>query len=171
MLQFIVSCLSSDPIHGLLSNTDLPVLGDTTSNQALIFSPAFSEIHYDVPQWPNYTFPPANLSQPPLPSGSPNYTLIISPTSSTPSLTSLPQTGCMLLSQKSTRAILNESLWLQDASGWRTQWLLEALAPSTNYTAYVIQNSTQVRGPIFFVTKSGVAAFDSVMDCSHSCTL
>ncbi|KAG6868905.1 hypothetical protein C0993_008203 [Termitomyces sp. T159_Od127] len=152
--SFEVGLSDQDPIHGLQSDTDLPLLGDTTSSQALIFSPAFSEIHYYVPKWPNYTFPPANLSQPPLPSGLPNYTLVISPTSSTPSLTSIPRTGCMLLSQKSMGTISNESLWLRDISGWRTQWLLEGLVPSTNYTAYVIQNSAQVRGPIYFATKS-----------------
>ncbi|KAG5726080.1 Stretch-activated cation channel MID1 [Termitomyces sp. T112] len=152
--SFEVGISDEDPIHSLLPNPDLPLLGDTTSDQAIIFSPVFSEVRYYVPTWPNYTFPPANLTQPPLPSGSPNYTLIISPTSSTPSLASLPQTGCMLLSRRSTGTISNESLWLRDAHGWRTQWLVEGLAPSANYTAYVIKDSTQVGGPIYFATKS-----------------
>ncbi|KAG6841647.1 hypothetical protein C0991_008632 [Blastosporella zonata] len=152
--SFELGVSDQDPIHGLLPGTDLPLLGDTTSNQALIFSPAFFNVKLVVPLYPNYTLTPANLSQPSLPPGSPNYTLLISPTSSSPSLTSLPQTGCMLASQKSTGTIASESLWLRDANGWRTQWLVEALAPATNYTAYVIQDSTQVAGPMYFATKS-----------------
>lgn len=33
------------------------------------------------------------------------------------------------------------------------------LTPSTNYTAYVLLNSTKVSGPIFFSTKSGMLYF------------
>ncbi|KAG6815403.1 hypothetical protein H0H87_002205 [Tephrocybe sp. NHM501043] len=143
-----------DPIHALLPDTDLPLLGDTTSNQALIFSPSFLNVELFVPSWPNYTLPPANLSQPTLPSSSPNYTLVISPTSSSRPLASLPQTGCMLATQKSTGTVINQGLWLRDSNGWRSQWLVEALTPATNYTAYVIQDSTKVGGPMYFTTKS-----------------
>ncbi|KAG6917218.1 hypothetical protein DXG01_003423 [Tephrocybe rancida] len=109
----------------------------------------------------------ANLSQPTLPKSSPNYTLLISPTNSSPSLTALPQTGCMLSSQKSTGAMTNEGLWLRDASGWRTQWLVEALSPATNYTAYVIQDSTQVGGPMYFATKSASFACPLVFGLAY----
>ncbi|KAG6809623.1 hypothetical protein H0H92_015501 [Tricholoma furcatifolium] len=155
-VSFQLGVSDEDPIHEILPSSDLPLLGDTTSNQALIFSPAFSEVDVYIPTFPNYTFPPANQSQPSLPSSSPNFTLILSPTSSSPSLTSLPQTGCMLGSRNSTGVIANESLWLPNSNGWRTQWLVEGLTPSTNYTAYVIQNGTKVGGPIYFATKSGM---------------
>lgn len=64
------------------------------------------------------------------------------------------QTGCLLGAQKSSGKIVSESLWLRDEEGWRTQWIIGALNPLTNYTAYVIQDKTKVSGPIFFVTKS-----------------
>lgn len=139
------------PIHENFPS--LPLLGDTTSNQALLFSHVFS-IPVDVkPTYPNYTLPAANLSVP-TPPETPNFTLIVSPTSSS-TLTSLPQTACMLTSQRSTGTIANQSFWLKDQAGWRSQWLLETLTPATNYTAYVLQDRTKVSGPIYFVTKSG----------------
>ncbi|KAG6848464.1 hypothetical protein H0H93_016751 [Arthromyces matolae] len=154
--SFEIGLSDQEPIHRILPDNDLPQLADTTANQALIFSPAFSPVTYYVPSFPNYTFPPPNLTQPTIPpgSGAPNFTLILSPTSSSPSLTSLPQTGCMLSSRNSSGTVAEQGLWLRDNSGWRMQFLVEALVPSTNYTAYVIQDSTQVGGPIYFATKS-----------------
>jgi len=34
------------------------------------------------------------------------------------------------------------------------RWLMGGLTPSTNYTAFVLENNTKVSGPIFFATKS-----------------
>src|SRR6267154_3698610 len=85
------------PFHQHLSIP--PFLGDTTSNEALIFSPSFAPAPNNQPTYPNYTLPPANLSQPNPPS-SPNFTLVLSPTSS--SLASGPQTGCRLASVQSS---------------------------------------------------------------------
>jgi hypothetical protein len=130
-----------------------PFLGDTTSNQAFIFSAPFTPSVEAKPTYPNYTLPPANLSAPAPPSSSPNFTLVVAPSSS--SLPSLPQTACMLSAQRSTGTVRNQSLWLRDEEGWRSQWLLEGLSPATNYTAYVIQDSRKVSGPMYFVTKSG----------------
>ena len=135
--------------------SQLPFLGDTTSNQALLFSPPFATPSISAPTYPNYTLPVASLAFTDTPPSSPpNYTLVLSPTSSS-SLTSGPQTGCFLSSQNNTGTIANQSLWLRDEEGWRTQWLLEGLSPSTNYTAYAIQDGTKVAGPIYFATKSG----------------
>lgn len=140
------------PFHEHLSTP--PLLGDTTSNQALLFSQPFAPAPNDSPSYPNYTLPQAN---PPIPAApvSPNLTLIISPTSSNPSLTSVPQTGCRLAQTASTGNQLNQTLWLKDSDGWRSQWLLGGLNPVTNYTAYVIQDNTKISGPIMFATKSG----------------
>jgi calcium channel MID1 len=133
---------------------ELPFFGDTTSNQALLFSPPFAKPFVQVPTYPNYTLPVASLAFTDTPPSSPpNYTLVLSPTPSS-SLTSGPQTGCFLSSQNITGTIANQSLWLRDEEGWRVQWLLEGLSPSTNYTAYAIQDGTKVAGPIYFATKS-----------------
>ena len=51
--------------------------------------------------------------------------------------------------------VQGEKLWLRDADGWRTEWLVGGLSPQTNYTAYALQDGTKVSGPIFLSTKSG----------------
>ena len=133
--------------------TELPFFGDTTSNQALLFSPLFQRIENIKPTYPNFTLPAANMSQPPLPLTFPNYTLVLSPTSS--GLANGLQTGCFLSSQNTSGTIANETLWARGDEGFRTQWLIGGLTPSTNYTAFVLQqNNTKVSGPIFFATKS-----------------
>lgn len=133
--------------------TDLPFFGDTTSNQALLFSPPFQKIKNIQPTFPNFTLPAANLSQPPLPATFPTYTLILSPTSS--GFANGLQTGCFLSSQNTSGTIAGETLWARGDEGFRTQWLMGGLTPSTNYTAFLLQNNTKVSGPIFFATKSG----------------
>ncbi|KAF5378079.1 hypothetical protein D9615_007626 [Tricholomella constricta] len=165
--SFELGISDQGPIHELLSNSDLPLLGDTTSNQALIFSPAFAEEVEPRPTYPNYTLPSANSSQRSAPSGSPNFTLILSPTSSSSPLTALPQTGCMLSSQRSTGTLSSQNFWLRDTKGWRNQWLIEALTPATNYTAYVVQDRTKVSGPIHFVTKSASFACPLVFNLPY----
>ncbi|THH16037.1 hypothetical protein EW146_g4535 [Bondarzewia mesenterica] len=130
----------------------LPFLGDTTSNQALIYSPAFSSPNITDPTYPNYALPAANLSFPTAPSSSPNFTLIFA--NSSQSISSLPQTACALRSMRRSGTVLEEQLWLRDTDGWRTEWLLGGLSPSTNYTVYTIQDDTKISGPIYIATKS-----------------
>lgn len=155
--------LAANPFHQILDG--LPLLGDTTANQALIFSPPLSNAnttHIDEPTYPNYILPPANTS---LPDGAPalpvDVSVFIAPTS-TSDLPSLPRTGCAIRAAtfkdshfKDSERTKDNGLWLRDASGWRWQWLLSGLTPLTNYTTYVIENGTKVSGPINFVTKSG----------------
>ena len=106
------------------------------------------------PTFPNFTLPVANMSQPPLPSTFPNNTLILSPTSS--GFANDLHTGCFLSTQNTSGSIANESLWARSDEGFRTKWLMGDLTPSTNYTAFILQqNNTKVSGPIFFATKSG----------------
>lgn len=93
------------------------------------------------------------MSQPPLPATFPNYTLILTPTSS--GLANGLQTACFLSSQNNSGTIANQTMWARDNEGFRTQWLMGGLSPATNYTAFVLQNNTKVSGPIFFATKSG----------------
>jgi calcium channel MID1 len=161
-LVLIITSVSINPpapIHEITPY--LPLLGDTTSNQALLLSAPFNssppaQSYFPQPTYPNYTLPSGNLSFPTPPSSSPNFTLVLAATSSVPPLTGLQQTGCRLSAVNSTGVVVNETLWLRDIQGWRNQWLVNDLSPVTNYTAYVIQDQTKVSGPIYFITKSGV---------------
>ncbi|KDQ58001.1 hypothetical protein JAAARDRAFT_193486 [Jaapia argillacea MUCL 33604] len=165
---FEIGVATGGPLHQVLST--LPLLGDTTTNQALLFSPPFSPPQTPPPTFPNYTFPAANLTFPTQPSSTPNFTLILAPTlndpSSTSGLTSLPQTGCALKAEgaigsgtstgTSSGKQIFQSMWLRDENGWRSEWLVGGLTPLTNYTAYVVQDETKVSGPIYLVTKSAL---------------
>ena len=151
---------SSTPIHQM--NVSLPVLGDTTSSQAILFSypviPFSTKYPFNldsVPSFPNYTFPAANMSQPPLPQDAPrnNVSLVILPTSSS---SNFPQTGCYLSSQPSIGNV-SSTLWARDSSGFRFQYFISRLSPQTNYTAFLIESSPTKRstsGPVYFTTKS-----------------
>ncbi|KAF9260985.1 hypothetical protein L218DRAFT_931582 [Marasmius fiardii PR-910] len=132
--------------------TNFPLLGDTTSNQALLFSPPYASEPNSEPAYPNYTLP---VSTPlTVPSSTPNYTLVLSPTSVG------TQLGCVL--QNFTAAgtgtqgnVANRTQWLRDArEGWREQLLVDGLSPQTNYTAFFVEGGKKVSGPTYFVTKS-----------------
>jgi len=160
------------PLHEHLPT--LPLFGDTTSNQALLFSPPFERIDISDPTFPNYTLPSANLSLPP-PTQTPTFTLILGPTSSFPIInlendstgSKLPLTACALQNTINdlvagqlgdTSANVESSIWLRDQQGWRGQFLVNGLAPSTNYTAFVVQDGSKISGPINMVTKSGMSS-------------
>lgn len=142
------------PLHEILP--DYPLFGDSTSNQAIIFSSVLAPAPpLDTPVYPNFTFISANPTPPtPSISGSmPNTTLIVSSTVNRPLL----RTACFLDASRVSTAgtIVNSSLWLRGPKdGWRTEWLLSGLDPRTNYTAFVVQDAHKVSGPIFFITKS-----------------
>ncbi|KIY44700.1 hypothetical protein FISHEDRAFT_50889 [Fistulina hepatica ATCC 64428] len=138
------------PMHEVLD--DVPFFSDSTSSQAIIYSVPFFVPTLLDPTYPKYILPDANTSAPTPPSWSPNYTFILVPTSE--KLTIVPQTGCMLSSVTSSGNVVNETLWLRDSNGWRNQWLIDGLNSSTNYTTYIVENSTKVSGPIYFATKS-----------------
>jgi len=171
-LSFEVGLSDSGPLHSRL--TSLPFLGDTTNNQALLFSPPFLPVNFSDPTYPNYTLPLGDISQPPPPSPSqtPNFTLILGPTTSFPTFDAssntlankFPVTACALrnvsglIVGQSTDPGTNAqaSLWFRDADGWRTQWVVNGLQPIVNYTAYVVQGGTKVAGPIYMVTKTAI---------------
>ncbi|KAI6001327.1 hypothetical protein EDD15DRAFT_2516474 [Pisolithus albus] len=75
-------------IHEILDA--LPLFGDSSANQAILFSPPFAFETMTNPTYPNYTLPPANSSLPEAPP-SPTFDLVLAPLSAR--LTSLPQTG------------------------------------------------------------------------------
>jgi calcium channel MID1 len=150
-----------------ISDVSLPLLGDTTSNQALLFShPLAPAPPVTQPTYPNYTLPPANLSLAPDPPSVPvGMSVVITPTSSLEP-GALPMTGCAMrdaavpgMMTVDDKPNDSNGLWLKDEQGWRYQWLVSGLQAQTNYTAYVVQNSTKVVGPINFVTKSGLLSF------------
>lgn len=141
-----------------------PLLGDTTGNQALLFSPPLAPPPpSNPPTYPNYTLAPANLTLPTAdPSLAAGLSLFVAPTSSL-GQGSLPLTGCAMQQSNISGGVTLDSksdehngLWLKDDEGWRFQWLVSGLSAQTNYTAYVIQGGTKLSGPINFVTKSGM---------------
>ncbi|PIL34269.1 transporter [Ganoderma sinense ZZ0214-1] len=145
------------------SQVSYPLLGDTTSNQALLFSPPFDPQTIQQPTFPNYTFPPANFSLPSQPSSPTNHTLILAQTSSSP-FNGLPRTTCAIRSQQNTRGVTTLSssqsvgIWLKNTDGWRWEWFVGGLTPKTNYTAYTLQDGQLAASrPINFVTKSAYA--------------
>ncbi|KAI0791360.1 stretch-activated Ca2+-permeable channel component-domain-containing protein [Abortiporus biennis] len=157
-VPYEVGVSDEGPIHAVWD--DYPLLGDSTSNQVLLFSPPFSPFNITQPTYPNYTLPPAELSFPQGPRSPPNYTLYFTPTSN-PTLASIPRTSCALRALDGPEdfnegAAESQGLWLRDTSGWRWQWLVNGLTPLTNYTVFAL-NGSQVSNPINFITKS--AAF------------
>ncbi|OAX41807.1 hypothetical protein K503DRAFT_734974 [Rhizopogon vinicolor AM-OR11-026] len=148
--SFQVAVSNGSLVHELLPS--LPLLGDTTNTQALIYSYPFSPVDSSPSIYPNYTLPPANLSAPSPPSEPPAFSLFIAPTSS--DLTSGPQTACAIQSASASVSVLTNDFWLRGNEGWRSQWLIGGLTPSTNYTAYVVQDQVKLSGPIYFSTKS-----------------
>ncbi|KAJ7086140.1 stretch-activated cation channel Mid1 [Mycena belliarum] len=149
-IPFEIGVSSGIPIHEWVPSP--PLVGDTTATQALLFSPPFAPQTPQDPAYPNYALPDANLTIPSPPSNPTNYTLVLLPTSA--SLATMPQTACMLLAQKSSGTIVNQTLWPRDASGWRMEYRVTGLTAKTNYTMYVVENTYKVGGPIFFTTKS-----------------
>ncbi|EJD00456.1 uncharacterized protein FOMMEDRAFT_142366 [Fomitiporia mediterranea MF3/22] len=162
-----VGISDTEPLHQHLNS--LPLLGDTTANQVLLFSTSFSPITFEEPTYPNYTLPDANLTVPNPPTQTPNFTLLVGPTNSFPEFNyttnafvdGSPITGCALANRPgltvntgSNTGNVQTKLVLRDFNGWRTQWLAGGLDPLTNYTAFVLQDNTKVSGPINFVTKS-----------------
>ena len=152
------------PLHAAVP--DLPFFGDSTANEALLFSPPFlPPLPESQPTYPNYTLPEANISLPSAPSqNSPNFTLFLAPLSA--GLTALPQTACAVRAGVTNNAqaaqsakVVAEQPWLRDDLGWRTEWLVGQLTALTNYSVYAIQDGTRLSGPIYFTTKSGATFF------------
>ncbi|KAJ7220131.1 stretch-activated Ca2+-permeable channel component-domain-containing protein [Mycena pura] len=150
-MPFEIGVSSGAPLHQPVATP--PLLGDTTATQALLFSAPFAPQSPQDPTYPNYTLPDAEPAVPAAPANPVNNTVVVLPTTNSSSA-GTPQTACMLLAQKPSGTVVNESLWLRDAAGWRTEWLLDGLSPNTNYTAYVVESSHKVSGPIYFTTKS-----------------
>ncbi|CAE6478453.1 unnamed protein product [Rhizoctonia solani] len=144
------------PVHQRVAQ--LPLLGDTTATQAIIFSPPFFTPEFEEPTYPNYTFQEITPSDSSLPSSisAPNATLLLFPTANANATVWLTNSACALTSKLGgvitntvTRTVY------RDSNGWRRQWFVDGLSASTNYTAYVVEDNARVSGPSYLRTKSG----------------
>jgi len=145
-------------------NSVAPLFGDSTATQAIIFSPPFQDAPYNPPSFPNYTLPSANLSDASPPPTPPSQSLLVYQTSNISSLVSqMNQSFCGMLGVPGNLATsgrpLIKTVVLRDAAGWRTQWILEGLLPSTNYTVFIVENEDAVTPPLYFTTKSCALLF------------
>ena len=152
--QVGVSTNPGQPVHQYLGQSGL-LFGDSTGNQAILFSPPFESIVSTQPTFPNYTLPsaqtPFSVSQP---SSTPQFALTLVETSSASGL--LQRSSCALRAINSTGTVENQTNWIRDESeGWRSKWLVGGLTPGTNYSAFVSQDGIKVSGPLYFTTKSG----------------
>ncbi|CAE6509966.1 unnamed protein product [Rhizoctonia solani] len=143
------------PVHQRVSQ--LPLLGDTTATQAIVFSPPFFTPTYEEPTYPNYTFQGVIPSDSSLPSSvsAPNATLLLFPTANANETVWLTNSACALTSKLG--GVLTNTVTrsvYRDSNGWRRQWFVEGLSASTNYTAYVVEDEARVSGPSYLRTKS-----------------
>lgn len=155
----------------------------------MLFSPPFLATPFVEPIFPNYTLPSANLAAPTTPNNAPNNTIIIVPSAKLvdpqgSALSNLTLSSCYLASLSivsnaagtpttpgapgtTATATVSTSLALRDQSrGWRTQFLVEGLTPSTEYTMYTVATSSQGGVPIL----SQPASFKT-KSASFACTL
>lgn len=163
------------PLQTLASGTAL--LGDTTQNAVLLFSPVLLSQPHDQPTYPNYTLPPAQLSLAQSPfsaSGgnlatdvtglSSNLSLVVIPTGSSPTNDGLDNSYCAVQAAGvSTGSVAAAKSMLVNATtqwtsvggdeGYKTYWVLGDLEAETNYTAWVVDNQGGMTQPIWFVTK------------------
>lgn len=146
-------------LHEVLED-EIPLLGDSTSTQGLLFSPAFEPYTLPESTYPNYTLPSINSTYPPPPSSSPNYTLALFPTSSVPSSFTLSRSACAIrevdASQNIGQGQRNQSVISRGPEGFRNQWIVGGLNPSTNYTAYVVKDGGRLSQTAFFTSKTGI---------------
>ncbi|CAE7189550.1 unnamed protein product [Rhizoctonia solani] len=151
----IAAVQGGNPVHRRM--TQLPLLGDTSATQAIIFSPPFFVPAFEEPTYPNYTFQEAIPSDFSLPSSvsAPNATLLLFPTADANATVWLTNSACAMTSKLGgvitntvTRTVY------RDSNGWRRQWFAEGLSASTNYTAYVVEDNARVSGPSYLRTKS-----------------
>lgn len=137
-----------------------PLFGDTTATQALIFSSPFLDAPREEVTYPNYVLPPANSSIPDSVPTPPTQNLLVYKTANISSLVGLLNASFCAMAELPGNQIapsrpLTSSTVLRDSTGWRTQWLLEGLAPSTNYTIFIVQDQALVSPPLYLSTKSG----------------
>ncbi|KAG8898738.1 stretch-activated cation channel mid1 [Tulasnella sp. 403] len=149
-----------------------PILGDTTSTQAIIFSPPFASVDLgEKPQWPNYTLPSLRPEFTPPPFTPPSG-IIILPTPA--NLSSLPfsRSACALRQipetvQSQLQYNISMANLVRDPQvGWQVEFLVpQGLTPSTNYSVWLLQGP-KISGPLYMLTKS--AGFSQSCAMTHA---
>nr|XP_031862828.1 uncharacterized protein CI109_001840 [Kwoniella shandongensis]KAA5529900.1 hypothetical protein CI109_001840 [Kwoniella shandongensis] len=159
------------PVNTL--SPSMPLLGDTLSTQALIFSPLLYSSPQSQPSYPNYTLPSPQMVFPPFSSPqttinsslSTNLTLVVIPTTSSPTNDGLDNSLCAVMrAQNSTGQVASEDNMIFETSemrwtsvggeeGFRKYWVVGGLVPEGNYTAWVRDNTGVLSQPIWFTTK------------------
>lgn len=141
------------------------LLGDTTTNQALLFSPVLLAAPQAQPTYPNYTLPPAQMDLPGLPEFSlPTFDLVVVPTAASPTNQALDQSLCAIqaansstgsIAQASNMVVNATTTWsaIAGEEGYRTYWVVGGLQPGTNYTAWYTQGDGTLSQPTWFATK------------------
>ncbi|UOH81487.1 hypothetical protein LQV05_004158 [Cryptococcus neoformans] len=160
---------TSGPLHAL--SAVYPLLGDTTSTSALIFSPLLYSSPQPEPSYPNYTLPGTQLAFPdfsysePLNSSlSSNLTLIVVPTNASPTSTDLDNSICAINAASANSSVSGanntilksfqpEWMTVGDEQGFRSYWVLGDLAEQGNYTAWVSDDKGVLSQPAWFATK------------------
>lgn len=171
---------NSSVIPGIATANAL--LGDSTADSVLIFSPLLYEDPTPQPTYPNYTLPPAVLDRPawgPIWDAenyndtsyfgvSPNLTVAIVPTANSPIDQGLGNSiAAISLAFEANvgNANLSETKWLRvgGVEGFRTYFVVNGLQPATNYTFWVYDEDTQtITQPAWFKTKQGEWAVGGV---------
>ncbi|KAG9016766.1 stretch-activated cation channel mid1 [Tulasnella sp. 427] len=158
------------PAHG--PATSPPILGDTTTTQAIVFSPTFETLsNLPIPKWPNYTLPALRPTFQP-PAFVPPHSLLILPTPSTLSTFPFFKSACALrelpeiTSSQEKFNVSTVSIVRDPSLGWQTQFLVPSgLQPATNYTVWITQGP-KISGPLYVYTKS--ASFSDACVLVHS---
>lgn len=152
-----------------------PLLGDTTQNAVLLFSPLLQQAPILQPTYPNYTLPGAQLPLVPYagPSAQTNLTtlsidleVVVLPTASSPTNVGLDLSSCAIRSANQSSSFLASpgnmlvnatTQWMTvgGVEGYRTMWVLGGLGAETNYTAWLVDNRGGLSQPIWFTTKQG----------------
>jgi calcium channel MID1 len=140
-------------------------LGDSTSSQSLLFSSLLFSSPQPQSSYPNYTLSAAELPIPSLPEFSlPTFELLVIPTGSSPTANGLDYSHCAIRNANVSTGALGrgnpvinattEWMAVGDEEGYRTYWVIGGLESSSNYTAWILDTSTQTMSqPIWFTTK------------------
>ncbi|ODO11485.1 hypothetical protein I350_00265 [Cryptococcus amylolentus CBS 6273] len=151
-----------------------PKLGDTTASQVLLFSPLLYSSIQEQPTYPNYTLPGPQLAFPdvadltaaPVNSSlSKNMTLMVVPTTSSPSEIGLDLSQCAVNAAFANASVSGDNntvvksarpewMAIGNQEGFRTYWVLGGLEAGTNYTAWIKDDKDIMSRPAWFGTKN-----------------
>ncbi|CAG8665000.1 288_t:CDS:2 [Acaulospora colombiana] len=169
--NFRVGLSTGSPLHSVSDETTL--FGDSSSTTAVLFSPPIPNtgVAFTEPTFPQYNLPDAtpSIPSPPQDITAINNSLIIIPTNllltaDSAQRSDLTSSACFLQTLSNTSfsgdpffKISSTPVLRNQAEGWRTQFLLDGLGQSTNYTIYTLrtsQSESTLSQPTYIKTKS-----------------